>query len=178
MISESITPIPSRAPRGFYGIGIYYPKSEVNIGTLWRTADIYGAAFIFTVGRRRYLPKNRQASDTTKAWRHIPLIHYEDIADLVEHLPCDAPLVGIELDDRARSLVPFAHPRSAVYMLGAEDNGIPRAVLNRCHFVLEIPSVRGMCLNVSTAGSIVCYDRFVKAIRSAPAESDGGDGTR
>lgn len=178
----------TKRARGFFGIGVYYPKSEVNIGTLWRTADIYGAAFIFTVGPLRYRPKNRQASDTTKAWRQIPLQHYADIEDLVEHLPCAAPLIGIEQAHGATQLAGFEHPESAVYMLGAEDNGIPSRVLARCHYVVEIPSVTGMCLNVATAGSIVCYDRFAKlqantpwlrvptALCSAPAESGGGDG--
>ena len=29
--------------RGYFGIGIYGPKMTKNIGTLWRTADIFGA---------------------------------------------------------------------------------------------------------------------------------------
>ena len=41
--------------RGFYAIGVYKPKKEVNIGTLWRTANILGASLIFTAGVSAYM---------------------------------------------------------------------------------------------------------------------------
>ena len=37
---------------GYCGIGIENGKAEVNLGTLWRSAHIFGAVFLFTVGRR------------------------------------------------------------------------------------------------------------------------------
>ena len=64
--------------RGYFGIGVYHAKKDVNIGTLWRSAYIFGASFIFTIGRR--FPK--QASDTVKAFRHIPLFEYQTIEEL------------------------------------------------------------------------------------------------
>ena len=47
--------------RGYFAIGVYHPKNHLNIGTLWRTANILKAAFIFTVGARY---KRFQCSDT------------------------------------------------------------------------------------------------------------------
>ena len=37
---------------GFFGIGIENAKNEYNIGTLWRSAYLMGASFIFTVNTR------------------------------------------------------------------------------------------------------------------------------
>lgn len=37
---------------GFFGIGILNNVDELNIGTLWRSAYILGASFIFTVDRK------------------------------------------------------------------------------------------------------------------------------
>lgn len=145
--------------RGFFAVGVYHPKTEANIGTLWRSAHLYGAAFVFTVGRRYH----RQASDTPGTPRHTPLLHFADVADLVEHLPWSAPLVGIELDDRSEALPEFSHPERAVYLLGAEDHGLPESVLTHCHHVVQIPALMPQSMNVSTAGSLVIYDRFVKA---------------
>src|SRR5690606_34424192 len=65
--------------KGFYAIGVYRPKTEVDIGTLWRTANILGASLIFTVGVRY----KRQSSDVLNTPKHIPLIHFEDVEDLV-----------------------------------------------------------------------------------------------
>ena len=73
--------------RGYYGIGIQDVKSAENVGTLWRSAFIFGASFIFTIGNRY----KRQASDTTQAWRHIPLYNYETINDFYKMMPYDFP---------------------------------------------------------------------------------------
>lgn len=139
---------------GFCGVGIERSKTPVNVGTLWRSAAILGADFIFTVGKRY----PRQASDTIKAWRHIPFWEFEDLDDL--RTPYDAPLVGVEMDDRARMLHDFTHPDRAVYLLGAEDHGLTRAALDRCHQIVRLPG--SYSLNVAVAGSIVLHDRAAK----------------
>ena len=54
--------------KGYYGIGIYEPKTKDNVGTLWRSAHNIGGDFIFYIGRRY----KKQAIDTTKAQRNIP----------------------------------------------------------------------------------------------------------
>jgi tRNA G18 (ribose-2'-O)-methylase SpoU len=150
--------------RGFFGVGILGAKTETNVGTLWRSAQAFGAAFVFTVGRRyRY-----QASDTTKAHRHIPLWHFDSFASFNASRPFDCPLVGVELTDIAQPLSGFAHPERAVYLLGAEDYGLPGDVLAKCQHVIVIPGA-AYCLNVASAGSIVLYDRARRAKYSAPA---------
>lgn len=149
----------SKRSRGYFGIVIYKPKFEVNVGTLWRTAFLQDAAFVGTVGARY---RKRQASDTPHTANHIPLIHYTDIDDMINHLPLGCPLVAVELDECAKLLPEFWHPPRAVYLLGAEDNGIPRKVLDRCHYVVQIPTVREWSMNVAAAGSIVMYDRMAK----------------
>lgn len=80
--------------RGYFGIGIEHTKTEQNVGALWRSASIMGAAFIFTIGKRY---KN-QSSDTLKSWRHIPLYHYETFAAFYTAMPFDCRLTGTELE--------------------------------------------------------------------------------
>lgn len=144
--------------RGYWGFGVYHPKWEVNIGTLWRSAHAFGASFLFTVGRRY----SGQNADTTKAWRHVPLWHFDTIESLVANLPYSCPLIGVELDELADSLPSFSHPERCCYMLGAEDHGLPPAVRVRCHRLVQIPSV-DYCLNVASAGTVVMYDRLCKS---------------
>jgi tRNA(Leu) C34 or U34 (ribose-2'-O)-methylase TrmL len=143
--------------RGYFGIGIYHSKAEVNIGTLWRSAFIYDASFVFTIGRRY----KKQASDTVKTWRHIPLLHFGSFDDLKNHGPYNCPIVCVETADKAVTLPRFSHPERAIYLLGAEDHGIPAEVM-RGRSVVAIPA--RLCLNVAVAGSIVMYDRYVKRI--------------
>jgi tRNA G18 (ribose-2'-O)-methylase SpoU len=142
--------------RGYFGIGVYHVKHEVNIGTLWRSAYQLGAAFVFTVGRRY----EKQSSDTLKAWRHIPLYHYETVEELVTFHPLDCRIIGVEMG--GYPLPEFCHPERCVYLLGAEDHGLPEGVLAACHHHVAIPSVRFESYNVAVAGSLVMYDRLVK----------------
>lgn len=141
--------------RGYFGIGIYHGKTEHNIGTLWRSAHLFGAAFVFTVGRRY----QQQATDTPKTPRHTPLFHFDTVDDLHAHLPHGCPLVGVELDPRAVMLTDFAHPERACYLLGAEDHGLPISVLDRCHQVVQVETLRPQSLNVAVAGSLLLHSR-------------------
>ena len=138
---------------GYFEIGIFHGKTEYNIGTLWRSAYQLGAAGIFTIGRRY----KHQSGDTTKAWRHIPLRHYLTFEDFKANLPYEAQIVGIEME--GRELAGFTHPKIAVYLLGAEDHGLPPEVLSMCHHVVSLESIGQLSYNVSVAGSLVMYHR-------------------
>lgn len=142
--------------RGYFGIGIYHGKTEENIGTLWRSANIFGADFIFTIGKRY----SNQCSDTMKTPRHIPLFHYTDWNDFFAHVPYDCPVVAVELDDRSIPIQNYIHRERCIYLLGAEDHGIPEEILTGCSEIVQLPG--DVCLNVSTAGSIVMFDRISK----------------
>lgn len=139
--------------RGFCAVGVDRPKKAVNVGTLWRSAALLDASYLFTVGRR-YQP---QRSDTRKEWRHCPLIHFADVDDLVNHLPREARLVGVELTAEATPLTAYHHPERACYLLGAEDLGLSPETLARCDDVVKVATAD--CLNVAVAGSLVLYDR-------------------
>jgi tRNA G18 (ribose-2'-O)-methylase SpoU len=152
--------------RGFFGIGIEHTKTEHNIGTLWRSANLMGAQFIFTVGRRY----SRQSSDTLCTTRHIPLFHYSNLDDLWAHLPHDCRVIGVELDPRAVQLRNARHYQRAVYLLGAEDHGLTKDAIARCHQLVQLPGRASM--NVAVAGSIVMYDRWQKQQREEATENN------
>ena len=144
--------------RGYFGIGIFHCKTETNVGTLWRSTAILGADFIFTIGKRY----QAQSSDSVKAPRHIPLYHYKDYDDFFQHVPYSCPVIAVELADNSVPLETFVHPERCIYLLGAEDSGIPESILSRCQSTVQL--IGDICYNVSTAGSIVMYDRATKAL--------------
>lgn len=144
--------------RGYFGIGIENHKTPMNIGTLWRSANIFGAGFVFTVNRRYH----KQCSDTLRTDRHIPLYNYADFADFYAHLPYGCQLVGVELTASSVSLREFKHPERAVYLLGAEDHGLSKQAMAKCHQIIQIPTMKEFSLNVAVAGSLVMYDRMAK----------------
>jgi tRNA(Leu) C34 or U34 (ribose-2'-O)-methylase TrmL len=82
----------------------------------------------------------------------VPLFTYADIADLKSHMPKGAELVFVEQADGAADLSEFKHPESAVYLLGAEDYGVPAEEMRGYRKVaISTP----LCINVAVAGSIV-----------------------
>jgi tRNA G18 (ribose-2'-O)-methylase SpoU len=144
---------------GFFAIGIYHPKAEVNVGSLWRSATLYGAAFVFTVGRR-YEP---QCSDTPVTPKRIPYFAFDGMDDLTGNLPWSCPLIAVEMTPFSQPLYQFRHPERAAYLLGAEDHGLPRSISDRCHDQVVIEGPVAESMNVACAGSVLLHDRYVKA---------------
>lgn len=142
--------------RGYFGIGIYHAKKSENVGTLWRTAYQLGAAFIYTIGARY----SKQSSDTMAAYRHIPLYQYETFEQFHVTIPYECPLIGIEFGGGLVNT--YQHPERAIYLLGAEDHGLPEDVQAQCAGVISLVAVRQLSFNVSVAGAIVMYDRLSK----------------
>lgn len=145
--------------RGYFGIGVHQPKWEENIGTLWRSAFIFGASFIFTIGKRYH----KQPTDTPKSTKHIPLYNYENYEDFMKHLPENCKLICVELDEKSQPLNKFVHPERAIYLLGAEDYGIPKNILKE-NLIVQIPTEKEFSLNVAVSGSIILSDRYLKSL--------------
>lgn len=143
--------------RGFFGIGIWGPQHDCNVGTLFRSAVAFGASFIFTVGRKY----SRTSADTVNSPRHIPYYRHLTGDDLIASLPSGCKIVCVEITDKSYELPEFCHPETCVYLLGNEGNGIPEKFMQD-KLVVEIPT--RYCLNVATAGSIVLYDRVSKQL--------------
>lgn len=147
---------------GYSAIGVFRGKTHHNIGTLWRSAYILGASYIFTVDGKY----KKQSSDVVRAWSRIPLFNYADFDEFLKNIPYDCRLVGIEIDDRAEMLHDFEHPKRAIYLLGAEDTGLPEFVKEKCHFLVKLPG--NSSLNVGVTGSIVLHDRVSKIPTKLP----------
>ena len=141
--------------RGYFEVAVYNPKTPVNIGTLCRSAFQLGATSVHIIGQRW---KNwRQSSDTVKSYRHLAARSWESFDDFHKAMPYGTPLIGIEMG--GKPLASFKHPERAIYLLGAEDHGLPEAILKRCHQLVSLESVRTESYNLAVAGSIVIYDR-------------------
>lgn len=132
------------------------PTKAINLGGLWRSAQAFGAGFIFTIGARY----THQSSDTTKASRHIPYFPFPDLDTFLKSRPFDCQLVAVEIASWSRDLTKFVHPQRCIYILGPENGSLGMKIISHCQAAVEIPTK--YCLNVTTAGSIVMYDRMVK----------------
>ena len=148
--------------RGYFAIGSERISKAMNLGALMRTANAFGASFVFSIDAEHQL-KEAYAADTSKTAGQIPYYEYGSVDEL--NLPRGCQLVGVELTDDAVELPSFRHPSRAAYVLGRERGSLSGEMLARCEFVVRIPTA--FCINVATAGAIVMYDR-VRALGGFP----------
>lgn len=145
--------------RGYAVVALDRPKTRENIGSVLRACHCFGAAEVVVYGAR-YRPA---CTDTLSAWRHMPLIHVEDLRAAI---PYDCVPVAVEITDGAVDLVTYVHPERAFYVFGPEDGSIRAEVLAWCRDVVKIPTMH--CLNLAAAVNVVLYDRAAKQRRRTP----------
>jgi tRNA(Leu) C34 or U34 (ribose-2'-O)-methylase TrmL len=136
-----------------FALGVHNPKFSQNIGHILRAADAYGASFVAYSGDR----KAKVATDTSKAIRHIPTVHCDNLWDII---PVGLIPVAIELCDDAESLIDFIHPKNTFYFFGAEDATLGKLTLERCKHKVYVPT--NICMNLSACVNVVLYDRLSK----------------
>ncbi len=141
--------------RGFACIGLDNPKFIGNIGGVLRACNNYNASLIVISGQRF----KKQCTDTTKAYRRIPLLQVENLKDAI---PYDCVPVAVDLIEGARSLPEYTHPERAFYIFGAEDATLGERILSWCRDIVYIPTNR--CINLAATVNVVLYDRLAKQL--------------
>lgn len=143
----------SPAEKGYFGVFIFNCKDWINVAGIWRSTQILGGSLIGTIGARY----KKSGADVLDSSKHIPMFEYDSFEQFYKNLPKDCILVGVELCEQAELLDTFAHPERAIYLLGAENHGLPLSILNKCHKIVKLSGSRS--LNVAVAGSITIYHR-------------------
>ncbi len=162
-MTPRITPRNRPQPRGYFGIGVEGLSKPMNLGALLRTANAFGASFLFTVDAARAV-RDMENADTSKATGHLPYYAWGSIADM--QLPKGCQLVGVELTDDAIDLPSFRHPLHAAYVMGRERGDLSPEMIAKCTHVVKIPT--RFCINVALAGALVMYDRVIAYGGHAP----------
>ncbi len=131
------------------GLALWRVADPGNLGTLVRSADAFGPAFVaLSVGCADPTgPKALRAS--MGAIFRVPLVPFDE-----------APGRHVALVPRgAKSLAELPRQGSTTYVLGAEREGLPEEVLRRCDGGATIPLAGAAeSLNVAMAGTIALYE--------------------
>lgn len=153
--------------RGFVAVALVQPKTPANVGSVLRAVGCYGANLCIVEGERG---KNSlitsNATDTMKAWRHIPTLL---TADIFDSIPIGAVPVAVDLMPQAGSLVDFIHPESAVYIFGPEDGTLGERHARLGMARIFVPT--RFCMNLAATVNVVLYDRMAKTLRRDGAAS-------
>lgn len=148
--------------RGYSAVGLVNPKCKENVGSALRAAGCYDAAMVVIAGNRPDHFMGRIATDTQRAYRHIPTLRVSDIFDVI---PYDCIPVAVDLVPGAKNLVNFSHPERAFYIFGPEDGTLGKSVTDRCKYSVQVPTK--YCMNLAATVNVVLYDRAAKQQRSS-----------
>jgi RNA methyltransferase, TrmH family len=124
-----------------------------NVGTLVRTADAFGAAMALSDGCADLTGPKALRASMGAAFR-LPTAPFEDApGPWIALVPRGGdPLPEIDLDD------------AGTFVLGAEREGLPPEVLERCQAQATIPQPGpAESLNVAAAGAIALYEASRRA---------------
>jgi tRNA(Leu) C34 or U34 (ribose-2'-O)-methylase TrmL len=147
--------------RGFACIGLDNPKNPLNVGSVLRAAGCYGVDMVAVGGPRPEYFMGRVATDTQKAFRHIPVLRVEDLHTII---PYDTVPVAVDLVEDAVPLHSYEHPERAFYIFGAEDATLGNRVISWCRDTIYVPT--NYCMNLAATVNVILYDRQAKQLRN------------
>lgn len=151
---------------------VYNVRSAHNVGSILRTADGLGIAWVYLTGYTPYptssddvrLPHmavktQRQISKTALgAENFVKWTHAEDIAALIGDLKKNHLVVALEQTAKATRLQDFKTSKNIALVVGSEIGGLDKSVLDLCDEHLKIPmSGKKESFNVAVAAAIALY---------------------
>ena len=161
-MSEPTAPSEPKPLRGYFGIGVEGISKPMNLGAILRTAHAFRASFAFAIQPALDVGELLQ-SDTSIAIENMPVHVYPTLAQFT--LPMGCRLIGVEITDDAIDLPSFKHPTAAAYVLGAEQDSLSPELVERCDYVVKIPT--RFCVNVSVVAVSLKKKRMVSLGRFA-----------
>ncbi len=109
-------------------------QHDLNIGTLVRNANAFGAATVHIVGRRRW---NRRGAMVTDRYLHI--LHHPELEDLVAWAgETELPILGIDNGPGTVPIEGYSLPQRCLLLFGQEGPGLSPPALAACQAVLAI----------------------------------------
>jgi RNA methyltransferase, TrmH family len=131
------------------GLALWHVGDPGNVGTLIRSADAFGPAFVAASAGSADPTGPKALRASAGSLFRVPLVEFDRApGERVALVPRGGqPLAEIELGP------------AVLFVLGAEREGLPDEVLARCELQATIPLATGVeSLNVAMAGTIALYE--------------------
>lgn len=137
-------------------------RDPLNVGSAFRLADAFGVQRLILGGSSPH-PPHRKISRTARATEQwVPFEIAVDLPLLLqERRQRGYQLIGLEITNQSQLIrsYPFAPQRPIVLVTGAEQHGIPAAVLELLDACVHLPMYgRNSSMNVATALAIALYE--------------------
>jgi tRNA G18 (ribose-2'-O)-methylase SpoU len=155
------------ARRFGYHVAIENWTSDLNIGTVVRNANAFGAASVRIVGHRRW---NRRGAMVTDRYQHV--VHHATIADLVAWARAERlALIGVDNLPGSVPLEATALPERCVLLFGQEGPGLSEGAREAADLVCSIAQFGSTrSINAGVASGIAMHTW----VRQHPRAPDPG----
>lgn len=148
---EAIKADVARQTTGLH-IAIENWQHDLNIGTIVRSANAFGAAAVHIIGKRQW---NRRGAMVTD--RYLEILHHATVEDFVQSVS-DRTIIGI---DKLPGALPLSYtplPQSAVLVFGGEGPGLSADMQAACQHIVMIEQFGSTrSVNVGVAAGIAMY---------------------
>jgi tRNA G18 (ribose-2'-O)-methylase SpoU len=142
------------ATRHPFHVAIENWQHDMNIGSIVRSANAFGARTVHIIGRRRW---NKRGAMVTDRYQHV--LHHPDVADFVAW--CRAEKLSIVAVDNVPGSVPIethSIPEECVLLFGQEGPGLSPEALVAADLTVEISQFGSTrSLNASAAAAVVMH---------------------
>ena len=142
------------ATRHPFHVAIENWQHDMNIGSIVRSANAFGAATVHIIGRRRW---NKRGAMVTDRYQHV--LHHEDVATFVtwaaEH---QLPVVAIDNVEGSVRIEISGLPERCVLLFGQEGPGLSPQALAAAATIVEITQFGSTrSINASAAAAVTMH---------------------
>ncbi|WP_292685253.1 MULTISPECIES: RNA methyltransferase [unclassified Microbacterium] len=143
------------AHRHAFHVAIENWQHDMNIGSIVRSANAFGAAEVHIIGKRRW---NRRGAMVTDRYQHVR--HHPDVASFTAWAADDGvPIIAV---DNVPGSVPVDRadlPERCVLLFGQEGPGLSPDAVAAASAVVEIAQYGSTrSINASAAAAVVMYE--------------------
>ena len=135
-------------------------RSVYNVGSIFRSADGFGADKIYLTGYTAHPPREDLHKTALGAEDVVRWEYYENPLDAAEEIKKQGiPLILIEQTKQSKSMYEIDWEFPLCFIVGNEVNGVSEELSNMANIHVERP-MRGVkqSLNVSVAAGVVGYE--------------------
>jgi 23S rRNA (guanosine2251-2'-O)-methyltransferase len=131
-------------------------RSLHNVGSIFRTADVFGIEKIYLTGYTGHPPRKEIAKTALGSDKRVEWEGVEDVVQVIDQLKeSGVTVAALEMSDRSVSINSFDSTKNIALILGNEVEGIEKEVLEKCDEIFEIDMPGNKkSLNVSVAAGI------------------------
>nr|WP_308468990.1 TrmH family RNA methyltransferase [Glaciibacter superstes] len=129
-------------------------QHDMNIGSIVRSANAFGAHTVHIVGRRRW---NKRGAMVTDRYQHV--VHHADVVDLVAWARHEnLPIIAIDNVPGSVIIETFEFPKACVLVFGQEGPGLSVGLLEAADAVVEISQFGSTrSINASAAAAVAMH---------------------